>query len=359
MKTYSKKINLFLVLILAISMLFTACSTPDETDSDQNPKEGMRTVVDMDGAEVIISEEVNKVVNLWPSSNSVMLAMGAGEKLAGTMEFTKELHWSKFVYPDIVNVPVATDNAEELLSIDPDLVIVSDKDTAESLRTAGLPAMNLFFSDYESMKKAISILGDLLGSEYVSKAETWCKMVDGNTTEVSEAMASLKEEDKPKVYYIQGQSNNGLYATFGADSIFQEWTEIAGGIYIPAQLKLEQNQAQAEEILAANPDVVIIGGPAQHELYDELMNDTAWKEINAVKNNRVYTNPNGLFPWDRFGMESALQIKFAAAVINPELYKVNLVEEAQEFYKTFMDIELTNEEAQNMIDGLGPNGEGY
>ena len=77
---------------------------------------------------------------------------------------------------------------------------------------------------------------------------------------------------------------------------------------------LEGTNATAEEVLALNPDIVIIGGPAQHELYDELMADAAWKDINAVKNNRVYTNPNGLFPWERFGMESTLQIKFAAVI---------------------------------------------
>ena len=122
-------------------------------------------------------------------------------------------------------------------------------------------------------------------------------------------------------------------------------------------MELEGTEATAEEVLSLNPDVVIIGGPAQHELYEELLADDAWVDINAVKNGRVFTNPNGLFPWERFGMESALQIKFAASVIHPELYQVDLVTEVQDFYRDFVGIELTDEEAQNMINGYGPSGE--
>ncbi len=318
-----------------------------------------RSITDMNGAEVVIPAEINTVVNLWPASNSVMLCMGAGDKLIGTTSFTQKLYWSQKVYPGIVDVPIASDNVEELLVLSPDLIITPQKATAEKLREAGLPAVCLMFSDYDTMKQAFTILGDAFGGEYVEKAAKWSDLVDENTARVQAAVGNIPEDQKPVVYYIQGQSNQGLYATFSANSIMEDWTEISGGIFASTLLNLSGTTGSAEDVLALNPDIVIIGGPYQHQLYEELMAADEWKEINAVKNGRVYTNPNGLFPWERFGMESALQILFAASVIHPELFEVDMVSEVQDFYKEFVGIDLTKEEAQNMINGYGPNCEDY
>ena len=370
-----KLLCLVLALLMAVAVFAGCAAAPQESgESSHEPsqsaevseepsastsadaQEETKTITDISGAEVTIPAKVERVVNLWPSSNSVMLAMGAGELLVGTMDFTKSLPWSQFVYPEIVDVPTATDNAEELLAMEPDLVITSDPEQAETFRNAGLPAINLMFSDYDSMKQAFTILGDALGGEYVEKAAKWCQMVDEDIAEVTEAMSGLTEEEKPVVYYIQGQSNQGLYATFAADSIMNDWVTNAGGIFASTLLNLEGTQAQAEEVLALDPDIVIIGGPAQHELYDELMADPAWQEIKAVKNDRVYKNPNGLFPWERFGMESALQILWSAQTIHPELFEVDMVAELQSFYKDFVGVELTEEQANYMLQGLDPDG---
>ncbi|MGI5876200.1 MAG: ABC transporter substrate-binding protein [Dethiobacteria bacterium] len=350
---------LFITLIMA-TILFVGCGNQvavDPEPGEEAEEATTKIITDMAGSEVEITTDIQRVVNLWPASNAAMLCMGAGDKLVGTTDFTKKLPWSQFVYPGIVDVPTATDNAEELLEIDPDLIITPTNDVAVNLREAGLPAINLMFSNYDEMKRAFAILGDALGEEYAAKAAAWSELVDNNIAEVSNALGDLAEEDKPIVYYIQGQTNQGLYSSFRGNSIMNDWITYGGGIFASALMGLEGTEVTAEEVLALNPDIVIIGGPAQHELYEELMADDAWKDINAVKNNRVYTNPNGLFPWERFGMESALQIKFAASVIHPDLYQVDMIAEVQDFYREFVGIELTDEQAQNMINGYGPYGE--
>lgn len=349
--------NSLVVVFVGISLLtgIAAGSTDNTTQSGSS-----RTITDMAGVEVTIPASVTKVVNLWPASNSVMLCMGAGDLLAGTMDITKTNYWSQLVYPDIINVPTASDNVEELMKINPDLIITPSKETAEKLRDLGLPAVYLYFSDYDSMKKAFTLLGEILGGEYGDKAKKWSDLVDSQIATVKAAIGDIPEEERPVVYYIQGQTNQGLYTTFAAKSIMNEWITIAGGEFASKKLELDKNGAVTPEaILSLNPDIIIIGGFAQHDLYKELMDAPEWKDIKAVKNKKVYTNPNGLFPWERFGMESALQIPFAASVIHPELFKVNLIDEVKTFYKDFVDIELPDKQAQNMIDGYGPNGEEY
>jgi len=346
---------------IVVLLLFTLVGGVLATGTDVSKQSGStRTITDMAGTEVTIPTSITRVVNLWPASNSVMLCMGAGNLLAGTMDITKTNYWSQLVYPEIVNVPTVSDNAEELIKINPDLIITPSKETAEKLQGLGLPAVYLYFSDYDSMKKAFTLLGDMLGGEYIDKAKKWSDLVDSQTATVKSVIGDIPQEQRPVVYYIQGQTNQGLYTTFAAKSIMNDWINIAGGEFASQKLELDKNgKVNPEAILNLNPDIIIIGGFAEHDLYNELMNSTEWKDVKAVKNNRVYLNPNGLFPWERFGMESALQIPFAASIIHPELFKVNLVDEVKKFYKEFVNIELTDKQAQYMINGYGPKGEEY
>ena len=78
-----------------------------------------------------------------------------------------------------------------------------------------------------------------------------------------------------------------------------------------------------------------------------------------MKNGRVYINPNGLFPWERFGMESVLQILWAAETLHPDLVDVDMVAETQAFYRDFVGVELTDQQAQNLLAGLDPEGNPY
>lgn len=374
-KNIHKTVSLLLSLTLCLVLLASCGGKPAEkpaeekaasgsaiaaAPSPQTPQptaaSGKRVITDMSGAQVEIPAQVKKVVNLWPASNAAMLAMGAGELLAGTHAYTKTLHWSHYVYPGLKDVPTATNNAEELMKLSPDLIITSGDDAAKTLRNAGLPAVNMMFSNFDSMKKAFKTLGEAFGQPYADKVAAWSKLVDANIARVQKAVGDIPEDKKPVVYYIQGST---LYDTFAADSIMNDWTTIAGGVFASKKLNLTSNKVTPEEILKLNPDIVIIGTEAQHKLYDEIMASKEWADIKAVKNKRVYTNPLGLFSWERFGMESALQIPYAATIIQPELFKADMAAETKEFYKTFVGVELTDKQAENMLKGYGPNGEAY
>ena len=125
----------------------------------------------------------------------------------------------------------------------------------------------------------------------------------------------------------------------GAGSIMQTWIEVNGGIFASDVLNLEGQEVTAEEIFSLNPDVIIVGGVYQHVLIDQLKNTDGWKDLNAVKNGRVYNNPYGCFNWDRFGLESLLQLDYALLCIQPEIAAENgitresMVQEVQDFYQ--------------------------
>ena len=81
-----------------------------------------------------------------------------------------------------------------------------------------------------------------------------------------------------------------------------------------------------------------------------------------VYKRQVCTNPYACFNWDRFGLESQLQINYALMCIQPEVAAANgitresMINEIIDFYKTYTEFELSQTQAEYMLDGLCPDG---
>ncbi len=331
---------------------------------------GTVTVTDMSGDEVTIEGKVEKIINLWPSVTSSFFVMGAGDLLVGVGANSTSIMntWTQFFYPECVNIMSMggiEPSVEELVTQSPDLVIVHPSSAksglAQQIRDTGIPAININYNDYETMVEAYTILGQILGGEYQEKLTQWCTDVQDKLEEHRNLTADLSEDEKPVVYYIAGQGDE-LLTTMGTGSIMQTWIEANGGIFASDVLNLEGQEVTAEEIFSLNPDVIIVGGVYQHTLIDQLKNTDGWKELDAVKNDRVYNNPYGCFNWERFGMESLLQLDYALLCIQPEIAAENgitresMVQEVQDFYQYYNGAELTAEKAGYMLDGLQPDG---
>ena len=345
----------------------------DETEETAAAESAERTVTvtDMSGDEVTITGEVESIVNLWPAGTSSFFVMGAGDLVSALAVNANGVinSWAQYFYPDAVNIPAmggTTPSIEELLAMDPDLVIVHPMTVsdgyAQQIRDAGIPAININFSNYDDMITSYTMIGEILGGEYQQRLNEWCDMVAEKQAEVEALTADIADEDRPVVYYIAGQSDD-LLTTMGSNSICAEWTRLAGGVYATTLMDdPTTTSVTAEEIFAIDPDVIIIGGTYQHIIYDELQNTEGWQDLSAVKNGRVYTNPYGAFAWDRFGLESYFQMDYALMCIQPEIAEQNgitrdsMIAEVIDFYSMMNGTELTEELAGYMLDGLQPDG---
>ena len=379
MKT-KKLLMLLLVLALALALALAACGAPAEEaeeaaeeaaeETAEETPAGPITITDMSGDEVTIEGEVKSIVNLWPGCTTSFFAMGAGDLISGLAINSPAVMnaWTQTFYPGCVDIPAlggTTPAVEELATLAPDLVIVhpsSAKDGyAQQVREIGIPAINIFFKNYDSMKESYTLLGQILGGEYQSKLEDWCADVSAKQARNQEMMADLADEDKPIVYYIAGQEES-LTVTMGQGSIIQDWVESCGGRFAPAVMNLDGEEVTAEEIFELNPDVIIVGGTYQHVLLKQLQETDGWKDLNAVKNGRVYNNPYGCYNWERFGLESCLQLDYALTCIQPELAaeagidRDFMVKDVIDFYAKYNGTELTEEQANFMLDGLLPDG---
>lgn len=373
-------------ILLALAMVFalTACSggepqntntppapTGSESVTPSQPQERVVTVTDMSGDEITVTGEVNSIINLWPAGTSSFFVMGAGDLLSAVAVNTTGAmdSWVKYFYPNAAEIPAmggTSPAVEDIVAKSPDLVIVHPTTVSaglpQQIRDMGIPAMNINFSTYEEMIQAYTVLGEVLGGEYQEKLATWCGAVQDKIADHRELVSSLADEDKPVVYYIAGQSDD-LLTTMGVGSIMQDWVESNGGIFASTMLELASgNTVTAEEVFQLDPDIIIVGGVNQHTLMAQLESTAGWKDLSAVKDGRVYNNPYGCFNWDRFGLESLLQLDYALLRIQPELAEQegiteeSMVQEIIDFYAYYNGAQMTAEEAANMLNGLLADG---
>lgn len=345
-------------------------SSSTETSAASESSTG-KTVTDVSGRDVTIPSDVTSIVNLWPSYTASLYVLGAGDLVKAQAQSGLVNSWTEFFYPKAADVPAlggTTPSVEEIAKLDPDFVIVHPSSIAsgyaDQLAEVGIPALDLSLDSYDSMIDSYTVLGSALGGEYQEKTDKLTTLIKEKLDRANELTADLSDEDKPVVYYITGMSDSLTSTAAGEGTMQQSWVETCGGTYAPAQLEVSENtqEVTAEEVFAINPDVIFVGNTYQHKLVEELKTMDGWKDLNAVKNNRVYTIPYGCFGWDRYGMESTLLIDYALYCLQPEIAEENgidhdyLVSEVIAFYKTFNGTEMTEEQAENMLNGLTPDG---
>ena len=123
------------------------------------------------------------------------------------------------------------------------------------------------------------------------------------------------------------------------------------------QAKGNMLELNAEEIININPDVIIIGRAKSPKAIEEVYANKVYAGTNAVKTKKVFVNPAGVFSWDRYGAEGALQILWAAKTLHPDLFKdLDIVAQTKKFYKDFLHYDLTDKEVGYILNGLDPEG---
>ena len=322
--------------------------------------DGTKVIKDVDGQEVTVPVTPERVANLWHANNQVILTLGGAPKLSATTHYVTTIPWFRQVYPDITKVPapIAANNdlnMEALLATKPDVVLVSSEKQAEAVRQAGLTAVRVGFSDMNGLMQTVNLTVEVLGTQGAyERAQKYNAYMQKNLKLIEERLKDLPDSERPKVMHIG--SGTKVQNVSGSGIVIDEWIKTAGGQNVAADQK-GMKDVSMEQITAYAPEVIIIGGDASAKGVQTIQSDAAWKDVPAVKNNKVIRNPYGTFNWDRYSTEEALQVLWAAKTLHPQKFTdVDMVKETQEFYSTFFGYSLSADDAQRILAGEAPEG---
>lgn len=314
-----------------------------------------RQVVDDSGRSVSVSGNPSRIADAWYAHHVLLMTLGAGSRIVATVNHARSQPWMFKVLPSLnqaTSVNGTAFNVESLLASQTDLVFTSTGDRqALAYEQVGLPVMRMGFTDLSGLQRSMLATAQALGGQQtMDRARAYNHYLDAQLGKVRGKIASLTEAQRPSVLHVA--SVNPLKVD-GGDTLIDDWITIAGGRNAATGLKGNMQVVSAEQLMAWQPDVVILAAGAGD--LDQAAQAPLLKQLRAVQQGHVLRNPAGVFPWDRYGTEVALQIEWAAQQLHPDLFdKTDMVARTMDFYQRFFDYRLNAADAVRILRGEPP-----
>ncbi|WP_442897161.1 ABC transporter substrate-binding protein [Erwinia sp. CGal63] len=315
-----------------------------------------RTVTDDVGNTVTVPQQARRIADGWYAHHSLLMTLGAGDRIVATVNHASDRPWMFKIQPSLhqaLAVHGRTFNSEALLAAKVDAVFVPAQDAdADAYRRAGLPTLVMRFDDFPSLQRSLLTTAEVVGTPQArQRALAYNAYLNQQIAAIQAKTAGLKESQRPRVLHIQ--SLHPLKVD-GRNTLIDTWIRLAGGRNAAAEVDGNMKEISPESVLFWQPDIIIIGAGAGTLADSDYA--ALFASLRAVKQHQVWQNPAGVFPWDRYGTEAALQIQWAAKLLHPQRFpQLDMVKTTRDFYQRFFDYPLNADEAQRILQAKSPD----
>jgi iron complex transport system substrate-binding protein len=241
-----------------------------------------RTVKDQTGRSVNVPDHPHRLVSLAPNITEIVYALGLGDELVGDTDYCdfppeakKKPHVGTMLNPSL----------ERIVALKPDLALgtpeANRRETADQLERLGIPLYGVTASTLPGTLASIEDLGRILGRETEARA-----LAAALQARIGRVQKRIEGEPKPKVLYVVWYRP---LITVGPRTFIADVIRAAGGIPVGENLKGEWPRLSLEELLPQNPAVILLPRTESFSAsLDELRSLPGWKELQAVKEGRMY-----------------------------------------------------------------------
>jgi len=225
-----------------------------------------------------------RVVALSPSINEIIYAHGSGKDIVGNTTFC--------TYPENAKTKTKvggyfSPSLEKILSLKPDIVIMQKSSIAMSkkLLRLGVKTKVLSLKSLEDIKNSIRDIGKILGKEKQSK-----QILDELEHRLEETKNIVKDK---KILMAIGHNltlNKRIFVA-GQNLYFDDIIELSGNKNAFQSSREGQPVLNMENIIAANPDIVILLAPFTKDkglTKEQLIKPWLELPINAKKTESIY-----------------------------------------------------------------------
>lgn len=236
--------------------------------------------------------------------------------LVGVPETTTDSVPERYADVTTIGLPMSVD-MEILASLEPDYVLsptTLEEDLSSQYEAAGLNGYFLDLTSIEGLYESI----DWMAEEFGKTAEA-----EQLHAEYDEFMADFEtkvgDAEAPNVLILMGVPGSYLVAT--ENSYVGNLVELVGGVNIYAGTDNQFLNANTEDMLAQDPDVILRSAHGLPEVVTEMFaeefaENDIWSHFTAVQEGRVYD-----LPYDEFGMSAKLNYIDALEYLVPLLYE--------------------------------------
>lgn len=274
------------------------------------------TVTDGLGRTVRIEKAPVRIVSYLPSNTETLFALGAGDRIVATDDFSDFPEAAKSK-PKVGGLQL---NLEALLAQQPDLVVSMGRtpDFPTLLAPHNIPVVVLEFRDIQGTLANMELLGKVLGREAEAS-----RLVADLKSRLGTLQATMRSVPKTRVYYeLDGTDPNRPF-TVGSGTYTNDLLTAGGATNIAAGAAGGAPQLSVEEIVRANPELIIVPVGARSAptaaSVERFAQRPGWGEIDAVKHGKVRGVDSNLA--SRAGPRLAEGAEAMARAVHPDLFR--------------------------------------
>lgn len=319
-----------------------------------------RNIVDMLGRTVSVPDTIRTIYGTSPPATNLIYAVDPG-LLAGLNTPMRDAE-KPYMDQRLQALPVAggwfgqgrTPNLESLLSIRPDIVLVSMHKLSHNqamieatLAPLGVPLVFVTMDTMDEYPEVFRFMGQLLNRR--ERTETLARYAEDTVSRMKTLRDGIPGDQRVSVYYAE--QPDGLSSEC-ADSIHTELISLCGGknvVRCETGTTRGMNRLGMEQVMLYRPQAIVTHDAG---FYKKVFTDTRWNNVPAVRNKRVYLVPTLPMNWfDRPpSFMRLIGARWLACALYPGLYAFDRDRETRLFYSLFLNVALTDNDLKEIFE---------
>ena len=323
----------FISLILSLTIILGMAGCGTTAPANATPADNQ--VLDGAGRVLEIPKEPDKatIASVYAVAVPFVEALGLGERVLAAN--VKSNFW-KEADPALAaagTVGRGTVDLEALAACAPSVLIhrSNDMETVEAVQRLDIPVLCITVEDMDDITETLTMLGRYFGAE--ERAKEVIRWMGEKFQMIDSIVADIPDSERKTVLVLGGESGR-----IAADDMLQAWmADKAGGNYVALNTASNRSWVNVgvERVFAWNPQFIFATSstPLDYSI-DELMEDSAWREVQAVRDGHFFQIPAKLDSWDIPGVSCVLGTMYMLHKMYPERFTaVQLEREVAEYYQ--------------------------
>ena len=304
-----KILTLFLFSVFIISALLSGCSSSPQSLSSSKSNATLSeqetntsdsySVTDLTGTKVTFASKPKRILTFAMYTDQIVLGLVTSDHLVGINTLLDDPVLSNIIpIAKKISKKIGNPGAEEVLSMKPDLVIVSDWTQAEkiqSMRDLGLKVVSVKSPEtIQDAKDAVSQVAAAIGEP--AKGKQLIGMMDKKLAEIREKTGKIKPEQRKNVVLLSLMTAYG-----GSGCAYDDSCREANVINGIAAAGLKNGQQLTKEMLIKiNPDIMLLpvytgqGSYDTQAFIDSYLKDPSLQTVKAIKEKQL------IYPREQF-----------------------------------------------------------
>ena len=266
--------------------------------------------------EIMLETTPQRIISLAPSNTEILFAVGAGTQVVGRDEFSD--YPAEAASIESIGGSFGEYNVEAIVALEPDLVLAAEINPPELVQQLEDLGLTVYYlsnpTTLEGMYENLETVASLTGHDATELVDS----LKARVAAVDEKIAPLSSQIL--VFYEIDASDPTKPWTYGPGTFGDLLISRAGGYNIGGNAENDPYpQLSLEQIVAANPSVIILGDAIWGVTPESVVARPGWETIEAVKSNNIFPIDDNLIsrPGPRL-VDGLVQI---AKLLHPGLFE--------------------------------------